>query len=407
MRIQPGRTPNRKSGVTPGGFPLLRRVGDAAAPLIDVIFVHGLGGDTRSTWQAASSLDCMLDWIAEDCPAAQVWSLDYPAVTTRWTDRGRGMALPRRARGLIELLLQLGIGERGLVFVCHSLGGLVVKQILRHSRELSAPGWEDIANSVLGVVFIATPHGGSSLASFAKAAIVTRPSASTLALTANCPHLEDLALWYRQNAGGLGIETAAYAETLPMPGGVIVVNLTSADPAVPGCMAIPLDADHIGICKPNERQVPPYPGIKAFIDRQVGRAREARPAEDDDQSRGLVPANEFLVQAPGGLVEASGSRALLPAPVLDVPVRGRDRVIESFARLASAPDGRVHVLTGLGGAGKSTAARAMADRIAADGGRVWWVHAGSAVVGDAASAGSGRRTGRVAVARWRMPWPGW
>ena len=179
MRIQPGRTPNRKSGVTPGGFPLLRRVGDAAAPLIDVIFVHGLGGDTRSTWQAASSLDCMLDWIAEDCPAAQVWSLDYPAVTTRWTDRGRGMALPRRARGLIELLLQLGIGERGLVFVCHSLGGLVVKQILRHSRELSAPGWEDIANSVLGVVFIATPHGGSSLASFAKAAIVTRPSAST------------------------------------------------------------------------------------------------------------------------------------------------------------------------------------------------------------------------------------
>jgi len=177
------------------------------------------------------------------------------------------------------------------------------------------PGWEAIANSTLGVVFIATPHAGSSLASYAKAAIVTRPSASTLALTANCPHLEDLAVWYRQNAGKLNIETAAYSETLPVPAGVIVVTPTSADPAVPGCMTIPLDADHIGICKPNEREVPPYPGIKAFIDRQNGRVRESKLAEDDHTSPGLVPPREFLVQTPGGLVEAAAwlaSAAPLP-----------------------------------------------------------------------------------------------
>ena len=88
---------------------------------------------------------------------------------------------------------------------------------------------------------------------------------------------------------------------------------------------------------------------------------------------------------PGGVapvpvpVQRTGALLLL-APVLDTPVRGRDGVIDGFARLASAPDGRVHVLTGLGGAGKSTAARAVAARIAAGGGRVWWVPAGNAVV---------------------------
>jgi tetratricopeptide (TPR) repeat protein len=76
---------------------------------------------------------------------------------------------------------------------------------------------------------------------------------------------------------------------------------------------------------------------------------------------------------------AEPSKALLPAPVLDVEVRGREQVVEELAAFALAPSGHVQVLCGLGGLGKSTVARAVAARIVAKDRRVWWVPAGDAV----------------------------
>ena len=73
------------------------------------------------------------------------------------------------------------------------------------------------------------------------------------------------------------------------------------------------------------------------------------------------------------------SRALFPAPVLDVEVRGRGQVIEELATFALAPSGHVQVLCGLGGLGKSTVASAVAARVVAKNRRVWWVPAGDAV----------------------------
>jgi tetratricopeptide (TPR) repeat protein len=67
------------------------------------------------------------------------------------------------------------------------------------------------------------------------------------------------------------------------------------------------------------------------------------------------------------------SGMVLPAPVLDVEVRGRDDVIAELADLAGKPDGRVRVLAGMGGCGKSTVARAVATGVRSAGGRVWWV----------------------------------
>lgn len=68
----------------------------------------------------------------------------------------------------------------------------------------------------------------------------------------------------------------------------------------------------------------------------------------------------------------------LPAPVLDVQVRGRKDVVERLAGLALAADGRVRILAGLPGSGKSTVAQAVAARVVAAGGRAWWVPAGDA-----------------------------
>jgi tetratricopeptide (TPR) repeat protein len=66
-----------------------------------------------------------------------------------------------------------------------------------------------------------------------------------------------------------------------------------------------------------------------------------------------------------------------PVGRLPVDVRGRDAVLAELrkALLRREPRGRVWVLTGMGGLGKSTVALAVADTALARGFRVWWITA--------------------------------
>ena len=100
---------------------------------------------------------------------------------------------------------------------------------------------------------------------------------------------------------------------------------------------------------------------------------------------GVMPARaarrqrrvQTAVAATAGQEQARRLGGLLRAPVPDVNARGRDGVIEELTALGLAPDGRVRVLAGLGGIGKSTVARAVAARLA-DERPVWWVPASDA-----------------------------
>lgn len=57
------------------------------------------------------------------------------------------------------------VDGRPIVFVCHSLGGIVVKQALRLAANDST--YTDIAESTKGIVFLGTPHRGSGFADWA------------------------------------------------------------------------------------------------------------------------------------------------------------------------------------------------------------------------------------------------
>jgi tetratricopeptide (TPR) repeat protein len=73
------------------------------------------------------------------------------------------------------------------------------------------------------------------------------------------------------------------------------------------------------------------------------------------------------------------TRVFLPPPVLNVTVHDREDVVERLSGAMFTPGGRVQVLAGLGGSGKSTVAQAVAARIMERGDRVWWVSAGDAL----------------------------
>ncbi|RAY13225.1 hypothetical protein DPM19_22340 [Actinomadura craniellae] len=95
---------------------------------------------------------------------------------------------------------------------------------------------------------------------------------------------------------------------------------------------------------------------------------------------GFTAGRDMTVTIQAPAVEPAGGpsgRGALWPPLGRLPgrVRGRDVLLERLVALAEAPDGRAHVLAGLGGTGKSTVALQLA-RVAADrGARVWWVPA--------------------------------
>jgi hypothetical protein len=58
----------------------------------------------------------------------------------------------------------MGNSTRPIIFVAHSLGGLVVEQALLTSRNSNDPDLNLILNYTFAIAFMGTPHGGSGLA---------------------------------------------------------------------------------------------------------------------------------------------------------------------------------------------------------------------------------------------------
>ena len=84
-----------------------------------------------------------------------------------------------------------------------------------------------------------------------------------------------------------------------------------------------------------------------------------------------------VVETPGSDETAGAGLTALRAPTGRLPehVRGRDELLARLRALAQQPDGRVHVLAGLGGTGKSTVALQVAEEMTRAGRAAWWVPA--------------------------------
>ena len=236
---------------------------DNPARKADVMFIHGLGGDAFGTWRdGTDDANLWPRWLGEEFPDVGVWSLGYAASPSMWArlsklfrkksdrDAGYSMALPARAVDVLDAMQQEGIGQRPLFFICHSLGGLLAKQILRKAFDTTGP----VAVNTRAVLFLATPHHGAVLASMLSAfRTILGTTVSIDELRAHDTHLSDLYEWYRQKAPQLGIVTHTYYETRSVKDVLPIVNPSSSHPGV-GTTPVPLEEDHISISKPRDRR---------------------------------------------------------------------------------------------------------------------------------------------------------
>ena len=252
------------------GDPILHSAGgqnSTTAPVADVVFIHGMGGDAEGTWRHVDSW--WPNWIAEDAEHVAVWSLDYDAEPSAWL--GSAMPLSDRAGNILTRFEADDLGKRPLILICHSLGGLVAKQMLRSAEGHGEAAWQRIGENVAGIVFLATPHTGSRLADYlgGLARIIGgRPTAVLRDLEANAAPLRDLNKWFQNYAHKRKLPVLAFFET-HNTNGVRVVDETSADPGLPGVAPRPIDADHASIAKPATREALVYKRVLGFIAEQT------------------------------------------------------------------------------------------------------------------------------------------
>src|SRR5216684_233628 len=206
-------------------------------------------------------------WLAQDISGLAVYSLGYTSPPTNWI--GTAMPLLDEAAHALRVLLNSEDLKTGpIAFICHSLGGLIVKQVLRAANEQrNNPDLADFLARTRRVIFIATPHTGSGKATLMeRLGFIVWGSDSARDLVANKPELRDLNFGYRELAKTRGddLRHLAFYEMVDTPFGRIV-NPDSADPGLPDCRPTPIREDHTTIAKPRRRDDLVYAETRSFI----------------------------------------------------------------------------------------------------------------------------------------------
>uniref|UniRef100_A0A0E0K9T1 GPI inositol-deacylase n=1 Tax=Oryza punctata TaxID=4537 RepID=A0A0E0K9T1_ORYPU len=261
-------------------------------PLMDVVFVHGLRGGPFNSWRIADdkssttkaglveSIDedagkegtCWpREWLSADFPQARFLTVKYKTNLTQWT--GASLPLQEVSSMLLRKLIAAGIGSRPVVFVTHSMGGLVVKQMLYQAK---LNNYDKFLNNTNGLVFYSCPHFGSRLADMPwRMGLVFRPAPSIGELRSGSPRLVELNDFVRQRHSKGLLNVLSFSETQVTPivegyGGwalrMEIVPIESAYPGFGELVVLP-STDHINSCKPVNKNDPSYADTLAFLEK--------------------------------------------------------------------------------------------------------------------------------------------
>ncbi|KAF3766098.1 hypothetical protein M406DRAFT_290452 [Cryphonectria parasitica EP155] len=246
----------------PLGLTTLHDPGPEHAAVADIVFVHGLNGGSHSTWSKGSKSSHFWPgtWLPLDNAFhdVRIHTFGYPSAI------GTSSILNVHdfARSLLGAVKDAPSMNRGapprLIFVAHSMGGLVVKKayIIGHHE----PEFQPIVDRVASIVFLGTPHQGAAIAQTAArlaALMGGRPFIDDL--LPQSPMLQSINEEFPRLAHK--IQLMSFYETRPMnigPVKAMIVEKTSAVMNLPNERRTLLDANHRHVAMFNSPSDPAF-----------------------------------------------------------------------------------------------------------------------------------------------------
>ncbi|KAH6672474.1 ankyrin repeat-containing domain protein [Halenospora varia] len=140
---------------------------------VDIIAVHGLNGDPEDTWTHKNGAYWIKDFLPPEFPGARIYTYGYNADVLASFGTGN---IDTFAKVLLEEIMNTRTKteeqRRPIIFICHSMGGLVVKRTLIVAAQRTR--YKNIKSSTSSIFFMAVPHRGNDHASiFSKIATVS------------------------------------------------------------------------------------------------------------------------------------------------------------------------------------------------------------------------------------------
>ncbi|XP_047715922.1 protein SERAC1 isoform X2 [Prionailurus viverrinus] len=250
----------------------------------DVLFIHGLMGAAFKTWRQQDNEQLLTEkileddaryttcwpktWLARDCPALRIISVEYDTSLSDWRTRCpmERKSIAFRSDELLRKLRAAGVGDRPVIWVSHSMGGLLVKKMLLEASK--KPEMSTVINNTRGIIFYSVPHHGSHLAEYSvNIRYLLFPSLEVKELSKDSPALKTLQDDFLEFAKDKNFQVLNFVETLPTYIGSMiklhVVPVESADLGIGDL--IPVDVDHLNICKPKKKDAFLYQRTLQFI----------------------------------------------------------------------------------------------------------------------------------------------
>lgn len=114
-----------------------------------------------------------MDWLEERFPDIRVIGLNYTSTLSDWYSRYHGCGcqitqgtIETRAVEFLDHLAAAGVGQNGrpVVWVGHSMGGLIVKSIITQAMASAEEREKTVAANTKAIMFLGTPHKGTAVA---------------------------------------------------------------------------------------------------------------------------------------------------------------------------------------------------------------------------------------------------
>ncbi|CAG8973757.1 hypothetical protein HYALB_00007707 [Hymenoscyphus albidus] len=273
---------------------------------VDIVFVHGLGGTSRLSWSKHKNLELL--WpltflpLEPDICLARILTFGYNAtitkagnVSTSVLDFAKSLLFSLKY-GTNEQKGELNMGKVPLIFVVHSMGGLIVKEAYMQGQ--NDPEHEDIIKSISVITFLSTPHRGTNLAEILnlvlQSTFISNSKQYIAELAKNSFTLQRLNEQFRHIAPKLDI--ISFYEPQHTSIGlrnfrIMILERDSSVLGYPREISVPLDADHHGVCKYDSPSDPNYIMVrnvlKSLVRKIIAASRSDVPVSSPKDSQDL------------------------------------------------------------------------------------------------------------------------